>query len=618
MLTWSTAELPEHGSVTLSPSANEVSFVYTPDANYSGSDRFVVMVEVPNPNQFYDTVEVVIDILPVPDPPVFTNQFYSGMILGKPWEFPVNAFDADMEDRLSLSRSFPGGHPPWWISLNKTSDRSWLLSGIPNSSNDLDLSLSLTDGNFTVDANFTLSVIDDPGDLVITHNLSTLNPVINEDEFWYIEDGIGVNNGDSLGTQWSFLTEPSNGTFTFEQTLVGGLTGLKYQPDAHFFGQDQLVLQASNGYTSDYLELNFTINSVPDLPVLSNFPTQVLSETNEDYFIEFSVFDGDGIEDLTYQFIDLPQWLEVTLDYDQGKEKFLVLEGTPEVDAIGLHPVKISFGNINDNLYTESNFSIQVSYGNKPPVPQTTVLSFNIEEDTPFLYSETLIAEDNETLSNELTWMILEQPDRGKAYIDSNGSNLRFIPESNSSFSETFLIGVRDNGFQNFIPRTSAISVSVNISEEDDPLTFLTSPTTDTVGAYEWNDESAYIYEIHAFDSDWPWQGYPVLKLTTPLPGWAKWQTLGNGKALLSGNPSHDNAGLYHFKIEATGALEKISQDFQLRIRVDDYPPIFYTDSVTNPIKSLTVTILEDMHQGEVDQLVEGLRVVNIDFNQTF
>ena len=29
------------------------------------------------------------------------------------------------------------------------------------------------------------------------------------------------------------------------------------------------------------------------------------------------------------------------------------------------------------------------------------------------------------------------------------------------------------------------------------------------------------------------------------------------------------------------------------------------------------MTILEDMHQGEVDQLVEGLRVVNIDFNQS-
>ena len=617
LLVWSTVELPEHGSVSLSPSADEVSFVYTPDSNYSGADRFVVMVEVPNLNQFYDTVEVVIDVLPVPDPPVFTSQFYSGIILGKPWEFSVNAFDADLDDRLALSRSFPEGHPPWWISLNKTSDRSWLLSGVPNSSNDLDLSLSLTDGNFTVDANFTLSVIDDPGDLVITHNLSTLNPVINEDEFWYIEDGIEVNNGESLGTHWSFLTEPGNGVFTFKQSVSGGLSELKYQPDTHFFGHDKVVLQASNGYTSDYLELNFTINSVPDPPILLNFPTQTLSETNEDYFIEFSVFDGDGITGLTYEFIDAPQWLEVTRDYDQGKEKFLTLEATPDVDAIGLHPVKISFGNINDNLYTEANFSIQVSYGNKPPVPQTTILSFDIEEDTPFLYSDRLIAEDNETPSNELVWMILEQPDRGKAYIDGNGSNLRFIPESNSSFTETFLIGVRDNGFQNFIPRTSAISVSVNISEEDDPLTFLTKPTTDTIGAYEWNDESAYVYEIHAFDSDWPWQGYPVLKLTTPLPSWAKWQTLGNGKALLSGIPTYDDAGLYHFKIEATSALEKIKQDFQLLIRVDDYPPIFYKDSVTNSVKSLTVTILEDMHQGEVDRLVEGLRVANIDFNQT-
>ena len=51
-------------------------------------------------------------------------------------------------------------------------------------------------------------------------------------------------------------------------------------------------------------------------------------------------------------------------DYDQGKEKFLIGSHSG-CRCNRLHPVKISFGNINDNLYTEANFSIQVSYGNK-------------------------------------------------------------------------------------------------------------------------------------------------------------------------------------------------------------------------------------------------------------
>ncbi len=616
-LLWSLFDFADFGTVDIQASGKSVTFQYVPDSNFSGTDGFSLKVEDLSNSDLYDLIDINVVINPVEDPPIFENQFYSGIILGEPWQFTVTGYDADPEDFLTLVRRFPAEVPDWWISVSKTSDRSWVLSGTPNSSNDVHLNLSLSDGTFEIEKNLTLSVIDDPGAINIVHSLTNLNIEINEDESWYIEDGISVNNGESLGTHWSFITPANNGTFTFQQTTYGELNDIKYQPNPNFFGDDKVVLQASNGYTSDTLELNFTINSIQDRPIFNNFPSSTVSDPNENYTIEFSIIDGDGVDSLVYEFTELPEWLEITNEDDLGIQKFLTLEGSPDTDQIGLHSVRILASGLDDNLSSEQNFSILVSYGNKPPVPNSNSLSFEIEEDTSYLYNQVLLADDNETPSNQLVWMILEQPENGRAYVDSDGSNLRFVPENNSSLSENFVIGVRDNGYGNFVPRTSEISVTVNISEVDDPLIFISEPTSDVEDKYEWNDESSYIYDVHAYDSDWPWQGYANVKLKTPLPSWAKWEILGEGKARLSGNPDYDDVGLYHFKIEASGPLETVVQDFQLRIRVDDYPPIFYTDSISTPLKSLSVTILEDMHQGEVDDLLEGLKVSNKDFNES-
>jgi len=616
-LVWSVLQSPLNGNVILEPSGNQLVYTYIADANFSGFDQFSISVRDSRASDIYDSINFICEVEPLEDAPYFTNYFYSGVILGEPWELNVEAYDADQNDILSLSRRYLSSNPSWWITSSKTSNNTWLLSGTPNSSNDVQIGLTLSDGSNTLDYNLTLRIVEDPGPLEILQSLPSLNILLDEDTTWEEEDGISVRNGSSLSTNWTISEPPDYGEFSYINTSDGSLLELKYQPNPNYFGDDRVVLMASNGYTSDSLELNFTVESVPDNPELINFPTGIIESKNETYHIEFNVTDGDGAGNLVFEFFDLPDWFTVTDENLTSNITQFSLDGFPTVEHIGLHPVRFKATSLADGLSTEGNFSINVIYANQPPVPQFSQLTLSVVEDIDYLHASDLIASDFESEADQLTWMILEQPQNGRAVIDSNGSNLRFIPESNSSKSETFRIGVRDNGYENYVPRTSEVLVSVNISQEDDPLIFTTLPTSDTAVGYEWNDESTYSYEIHAFDSDWPWQGYPTLKLKTPLPSWAKWENLGEGKAILWGNPSYNDLGLYNFKIEASGLTQTIYQDFQLKIRVDDYPPIFEKDSLGDSLKKLSVTILEDLHQGEVNQMLEDLIVKNIDYDSS-
>lgn len=98
-LSYAVSSRPSNGSVSLDPASG--NFVYTPAANYTGSDRFVVTVS--DGQGGTTTSTVTIGVLPVNDAPVATNLF-----LTTPEDTPVsgaiNAHDPD-GDSLTYSMS---------------------------------------------------------------------------------------------------------------------------------------------------------------------------------------------------------------------------------------------------------------------------------------------------------------------------------------------------------------------------------------------------------------------------------------------------------------------------------------------------------------------------------
>jgi parallel beta-helix repeat protein len=71
-LTWSVSTAASHGTAAASGTGGSVSVSYTPTANYSGSDSFVVQVS--DGNGGTDTITVNVTVDPVDDAPVITGQ----------------------------------------------------------------------------------------------------------------------------------------------------------------------------------------------------------------------------------------------------------------------------------------------------------------------------------------------------------------------------------------------------------------------------------------------------------------------------------------------------------------------------------------------------------------
>ncbi len=110
--------LPQHGLLTLEPGGQV--FVYTPEADYWGSDAFEY--------ETFGGVKLVVqfEVLPVADAPVLSAELPRVAAQGQRFAHQLEAYDAD-DDVLSYNAE----GLPAWLSLDSASG---LLSGLPTQS----------------------------------------------------------------------------------------------------------------------------------------------------------------------------------------------------------------------------------------------------------------------------------------------------------------------------------------------------------------------------------------------------------------------------------------------------------------------------------------------------
>ena len=118
------------------------------------------------------------------------------------------------------------------------------------------------------------------------------------------------------------------------------------------------------------------------------------------------------------------------------------LFGEPSVEDIGASHISAK---ISDKVGIEKvvNFSLKVTFLNKPPVPSPKALSLSFKEDS---YSEMFPKKwinffsviDEETSTSELTWSIIENPNHGTARINENGKELSYYPDANYFWGRLF------------------------------------------------------------------------------------------------------------------------------------------------------------------------------------
>jgi hypothetical protein len=638
LLEWKVSMSPFNGDITLDTNGTGPALInYSPDGNFSGSDYVEILVYEVSDEMSSDLVRVFIDVLPVPDSPKFKSKPYPGIVRDKSWVYEVVGLDGDSNDNLTLTSL---SNLPEWLRLDQTNDRIWTFRGLPTSNESFDISLVLSDGNTSVEQAFTLKVLESLEPLTfLPHGEFPLidsqgdrggkesNVSLEEDGNWSL-NFLSVNAVEDIRVLWEVTRPPENGVFSFDSVQNGMIENIYYQPNPNFNGSDQVELLAFDNYSSVKLELHFEITSVADEIRFLEFPEGLLENSDEKFDFTITYQDGDGLSTLDeIVLIGFPSWLTREIIFQDEITKSFRFFGEPTVDHIGIYELNASVANIDDTDSLSKSFDLKVNFYNKPPVPSISSIYEKITEDSyseenPKMWRKFISIYDEETKDpNAFSWAILNNPKYGVAQISERGDWMSYFPENNFSGVETFSIKVTDqvvlDEHGSFIssPRSVEIPITIEVAHVNDKPIFTTFPPSKSnlSTSVVWSDEETFRYEVVVDDSDWPWQGYPLLKLKSSLPSWAKWEPIGNGKAILSGDPKWFDEGNYTFDISASNGPDVVSQIFVLEIRVDDYPPRIFDSSGNELNQRIQIFIVEDNHNGEVDETLNGLSAINPD-----
>ncbi|MBN2473527.1 MAG: tandem-95 repeat protein [Pirellulales bacterium] len=271
-LTATLATPPDHGTLQLQPDG---SFTYTPDADFSGTDRFTYLAG--NGTDVSNEAPVTLTIQWINDPPVAGD----------------DAYDVAEDDSLSVSAATG-------VLANDTDDEGDTLTAVVATQPAHGTLTFQTDGSFLyvpdddffgTDA-FTYVASDgtedsDPATVTITVDAANDLPVtapdtydVNEDTTLVVDavEGLLANDSDVEGDSLSVVVvdQPANGTLT--HNLDGSFT---YVPRANFFGTDTFTYRASDGVGfSPTTTVTVEVASQPDPPAAEDDGFEVQQDSD--------------------------------------------------------------------------------------------------------------------------------------------------------------------------------------------------------------------------------------------------------------------------------------------------------------------------------------------------
>jgi len=336
-LTCYVVQVPSHGTL----SGNSPELIYTPDADYNGSDSFTFRVN--DGLLESDTAAVLISINAQNDPPVANDQTLTT--------------NEDTAIEITLSATDADGDAPSYHVVEPPSRGT--LSGTPPY-------LSYTPSpNYNGPDSFTFKANDGEADSDIATVHLTINAVndvpgagsqsISTNEDTAINGTLSAMDADGDGLTYVLVTHGTLGTATITNAATGALT---YAPDPDSNGTDSFTFKANDGSAdSNTATVTVTILAVNDVPVANSHSVS----TNEDMPAAISLTGGDVDGDtLTYQVVNQPSHGVLS-----GTAPNLMY--TPNSDYNGSDSLtfKVNDGTVDSNV---STVTIEVNAVNDPPV----------------------------------------------------------------------------------------------------------------------------------------------------------------------------------------------------------------------------------------------------------
>ena len=478
-LLWSVSTPASSGTATVSGTAATPStFTYAPNADFNGSDSFVV--QVTDGASLTDTITVNVTVSGVSDAPVITQGAGPLVVTmsedGSPtaWSVPtLGATDAETADS-SLVWSVSSAATSGTADVSGTAATPSTFTYAPNADfNGSDsFVVQVTDGaslTDTITVNVTVSGVSDAP--VITQGAGPLVVTMSEDgspTAWPVPT-LGATDAETADSAlvWSVSSAATSGTAIVSGTAAAPTT-FTYAPNADFNGSDSFVVQVTDGASfTDTITVSVTVSGVNDVPVfISTAIDSAFADSVYTYNIRAN--DADGNATLIISASGNPGWANFTY----SGSGIATLTGTPSDSDVGSSNISLRATDPN-SAFVDQNFTLVVTPSNYFPVIKVDGVDQNstsvtMWEDNASSFSLTgLTSSDSDDSNGTLAWALESNASNGIATVSGTGtspSDISYVPNADFNGTDSFVLKVTDarGGFD-------TLTVDLNVTGVDDP-----------------------------------------------------------------------------------------------------------------------------------------------------
>jgi len=435
---------PAHGTLTLSANG---SFVYTPNANWSGSDTFTYQASDGAATSNLATVDLTVNA--VNDAPVANDDNYTtneDTALTIATVAGVLANDSDV-DSASLTAVLVSAPAHGTLTLNADGSFNYAPSANYNGADSFSYKSNdgVADSNVAT-VNLTIVAVNDA-------------PVAGNDSYSTNEDtpltvtsaaGVLANDTDVDGDALTaiLVSSPANGTLTLNAD--GSLT---YTPNANWNGTDSFTYKANDGVAdSNVAVVTIAVNAVNDAPTAAddsyhtdrNTPLTVAAPgvLSNDTDVE-----GDTLSAIL---VSGPTNGTLMLNAD-GSFTY-----TPATDFGGndSFTYRANDGAADSNVAT---VVIAVNATNRAPVAVND--SYTANEDTSLsIAAAGVLVNDTDADGNALTAVLVSNPANGTLTLNADGS-FTYTPNANWNGTDSFTYQASDGAATS---NMATVTIAVN------------------------------------------------------------------------------------------------------------------------------------------------------------
>ncbi len=407
---------PAHGTLTLNAATG--AYVYTPNTDAFGADKFTVTIADPKGATVTQTVNVSVASVndtAVTEPVTDIKTDEDMAVVGQ-----VVASDVD-GDTLTWSLS---SKPANGIVVLDDSTGSYTYTPNANFFGDDSFDVIVTDGHGATTTQTIKIAVNSVNDAPVVEPVLEIKT--NEDTVYYGQ--VVASDIETAQLNYQLVSKPEHGSVKFDNATGA----FAYVPNPDFNGGDsfEVAVTDADGATTNQI-ITISVASVNDAPVISSSASIV---TNEDTAIQGQVTatDADG-DTVSWSMAMGPSKGTITFDPTTGAYAY-----RPNANFNGADVFKVVATDAN-GAQTLQTVSVTVNAVNDAPVTAATSATSTQEDKS---VSGVVLASDID--GDVLAWSVATNPTRGTVSLNTSTGAYSYTPTANFSGVDSFIVAIKD------------------------------------------------------------------------------------------------------------------------------------------------------------------------------